>query len=107
MTRAQESGENPRETITESVLGLTQELRQACLDEAWTRYRQSDFETSAALSRTLVAADLKSTPYRTLLAASLFRLGRAAEAVAQVDDLLTVQPENEDLLELRALLHGN
>jgi cytochrome c-type biogenesis protein CcmH/NrfG len=99
MTRAQDPGA--------STSGLSSELRQACLDEAWTRYRQRDFEICEALSRSLVAVDLTSTPYRTLLAASLFRLGRAGEAVAEIDDLLAWQPADEDLLELRAVLLGN
>src|SRR5690349_1485466 len=68
MTRTQDPGDKRGSSIP----SLAPELRQACLDEAWNRYQKRDFEISERLSRTLVAADLGSTQYRTLLAASLF-----------------------------------
>jgi Flp pilus assembly protein TadD len=103
MTRADETPTN----ILVSAATLSTELRQACLDEAWARYRRRDFEVSEALSRALVAVDVASPPYRTLLAASLYRLGRAHEAVAEIDEALNHRPDDPDLLELRALLVRN
>jgi tetratricopeptide (TPR) repeat protein len=92
-----------RTTIRELV-DMPQQALDECLSMAYRLYSQGRFAQAEVMCRGLVAADHRYWYAHALLAATLQKLGRFREALAEVDEGLRHEPGNDKLLAQRAHL---
>jgi TolB-like protein/Flp pilus assembly protein TadD len=78
------------------------ELDPLCLvvgtSAAWTQYVTGDYEAAIATCRQVIDMDASFPPARRVLGAALLQLGRAIEAVSELESAATIVPGDPVLL---------
>jgi tetratricopeptide (TPR) repeat protein len=89
------------ETTMKSIFGITDEALDAVMALAYQLYQVGRYAEAEVLCRGLVAADHKYWWSYSLYAATLRRLGRLREALAELEKGLTYEPNEPKLLFMR------
>jgi len=89
-------------TPMKSILGIDQHALDQVMATAYLLYQAGRHEQVDVLCRGLIAADHTYWWSYSLHAAALRRLGRLAEAIAQLDNGLAHEPGEPKLLAMRA-----
>ena len=89
------------ETTMKSIFGITDEALDAIMALAYQLYLVGRYIEAEVLCRGLVAADHKYWWSYSLYAATLRRLGRLQEALAQLEKGLAYEPREPKLLLMR------
>jgi Flp pilus assembly protein TadD len=92
------------ETTLSSLISIDPALLYQAAVTSYECLQNGQLHEAEVISRGLVAANHRFWYYRTLLAVSLQRLGRVAEAIDQTNEGLKYQPGHPDLLALKAVL---
>jgi hypothetical protein len=87
-----------------SLLGTSRAVLNRATTTAYECLQNGQLHEAEVIGRGLVAADHRSWYYRTLLAFTLQRRGRIADAINHVDQGLKYSPGHPDLLTLRSVL---
>jgi len=87
-----------------SIFGIPEEALDAVMATAYQLYQAGRYPEVAVLCRGLIAADHTYWWSYSLYAATLRRLGRLRDAVAQVDQGLVYEPGAPKLVAMRAEL---
>ena len=95
------------ENSLKSLLNLPAGVLEVCFSKGRALYRAGQYGEAEVLARGLVAADHSNTAYRVLLAGSLHKLGRSAQAVRVVEEGLRHFPGDRELASVRAALLGH
>ena len=78
------------------------ELDPLCLvvgtSAAWVHYAVRDYDASIEACRRVINLDARYMPARRMLAAAFLQLGRAAEAVAELESAATMAPDDPVVL---------
>jgi len=93
-----------RTTTMKSILGIADEALDQIMATAYALYQAGRYEETAVLCRGLIATDHTYWWSHSLYAATLRRLGRLDEALAETDEGLRHEPREPKLLALRAEL---
>jgi tetratricopeptide (TPR) repeat protein len=94
------------ETTMKSLLGIPDEALDAIMAVAYQLYQAGRYPEVDVLCRGLVAADHKYWWSYSLHAATLRRLGRLREALAEVDKGLVYEPGQAKLLSMQSELRA-
>jgi tetratricopeptide (TPR) repeat protein len=89
------------ETTMKSIFGIPDEALDAIMALAYQLYQVGRYADVEVLCRGLIAADHKYWWSYSLYAATLRRLGRLPEALAQLDKGLIYEPNEPKLLFMR------
>jgi predicted Zn-dependent protease len=89
------------ETTMKSIFGISDAALDTVMALAYQLYRVGRYSETEVLCRGLVAADHKYWWSYSLYAATLRRLGRLSEALAQLDKGLVYEPNEPKLLFMR------
>ena len=89
------------ETTMKSLLGIPDQALDAIMALAYQLYQVGRYADAEVLCRGLLAADHKYWWSYSLYAATLRRLGRLREALAQLDKGLAYEPNEPKLLFMR------
>jgi tetratricopeptide (TPR) repeat protein len=89
------------ETTMKSIFGIPDEALDAIMTLAYQLYQVGRYADVEVLCRGLIAADHKYWWSYSLYAATLRRLGRLPEALAQLEKGLTYEPKEPKLLFIR------
>ena len=89
------------ETTMKAIFGIPDEALDAIMALAYQLYQVGRYPEAEVLCRGLVAADHKYWWSYSLYAATLRRLGRLREALAELDKGLTYEPNEPKLLFMR------
>jgi tetratricopeptide (TPR) repeat protein len=65
---------------------------------AWIHYALRDYDAAVNSCRRVIELDARYVPARRMLAAAFLQLGRAADAVAELESAATIAPEDPVLL---------
>jgi hypothetical protein len=87
-----------------SILEITDDALDQIMATAYSSYQAGRYEETAVLCRGLIATDHTYWWSHSLYAATLRRLGRLDEALAETDEGLHHEPREPKLLALRAEL---
>jgi len=90
------------ETTMKSIFGIPDEALDAIMALAYQLYQVGRYADVEVLCRGLIAADHKYWWSYSLYAATLRRLGRLPEALAQLEKGLTYEPNEPKLLFMRS-----
>jgi hypothetical protein len=94
------------ETTMKSLLGIPDEALDAVMAVAYQLYQAGRYPEVDVLCRGLIAADHKYWWSYSLHAATLRRLGRLAEALAEVEKGLVYEPAEPKLVAMQKELRG-
>ena len=89
------------ETTMKSIFGITDQALDAVMALAYQLYQVGRYADAEVLCRGLIAADHKYWWSYSLYAATLRRLGRLSEALAQLEKGLAYEPNEPKLLFMR------
>jgi len=95
-----------RNNTMKSLLGIPDEALDAVMALAFQLYQAGRYREVEVLCRGLVAADHTHWWSHALYAATLRRLGKLPEALAQVERGLLCEPQSSRLIALRAEIRG-
>jgi predicted Zn-dependent protease len=90
------------ETTMKSLLGISDEALDGIMALAYQLYQVGRYADAEVLCRGLIATDHKYWWSYSLYAATLRRLGRLSEALAQLDKGLAYEPNEPKLLFMRS-----
>jgi tetratricopeptide (TPR) repeat protein len=90
------------ETTMKSIFGIPDEALDAIMALAYQLYQVGRYSDVEVLSRGLIAADHRYWWSYSLYAATLRRLGRLREALAELEKGLTYEPNEPKLLFMRS-----
>ena len=90
------------ETTMKSIFGITDAALDAVMALAYQLYQVGRYPETEVLCRGLIAADHKYWWSYSLYAATLRRLGRLREAMAQLEAGLVYEPNEPKLLFMRS-----
>ena len=90
------------ETTMKSLFGIPDQALDAIMALAYQVYQVGRYADAEVLCRGLIAADHKYWWSYSLYAATLRRLGRLSEALAQLDKGLAYEPNEPKLLFMRS-----
>ena len=83
---------------------IAPEALDTCRMTGYELYKARNYVQAELVCRGLVAADQHNWYHHSLLAATLQKMGRYAEAIAQVEEGLRYLPEQPRLLSLRTAI---
>jgi hypothetical protein len=88
----------------QTLFDIDQRTLDDCAKHAYSLLQESAFSQAEVISRGLVAANHRFWYYRTILAVTLQKQGRLAEAIEQVNEGLRYQPGHSELVALKRVL---
>ena len=94
------------ENTMRSIFGIPEEALDAVMATAYQLYQAGRYPEVEVLCRGLIAADHKYWWSYSLYAATLRRLGRPEEALAQLEKGLAYEPNEPKLLLMRSELRA-